>query len=358
MKNGICSALLVFVLVSIGSARAHEPAQGAYRLVDRFSVGGQGGWDDLSVDPGSHRLFISRSDRVIVLDANSGKSLGVIPNTAGVHGIALAPGLGRGYTSNGHIDSVTEFDLATLKVVRQLGPTGKNPDAILYDPFSRRVFTFNGHSDNASVIDARSGKVITTIPLDGKPEFAVSDGAGRIYVNIEDKAEITEIDSHAAKALVTWPLTGCEEPSGLAIDIKHRRLFSVCQNHRMVVVDAQNGHVVATLPIGAGPDGAGFDAERGLAFSSNGRDGTLTVVHEDDADHYRVLANTPTQKSARTMTLDPTTHRIYLSAATFGPMPAGDHGQGHKRPPLVPDSFTILVVGREAMAQDHPASGR
>ncbi|MGA8277717.1 MAG: YncE family protein [Rhodanobacteraceae bacterium] len=351
MKSGICSALFVLVLVAFGSTRAHEPARGAYGVVDRFAIGGPGGWDDLTFDPASHRLFVSRFDRVVVLDAASGKQLGTLPGTQGVHGIALAPDLGRGYTSNGHADSVTEFDLATLKVLRQLGPTGKNPDAILYDPFSRRVFTFNGHSNNASVLDARSGKLVATIPLDGKPEFAVSDLRGHVYVNIEDKAEITGIDSHSTKVLATWPLAGCEEPSGLAIDIKHRRLFSVCQNHRMIVVDPQDGHVVASVPIGAGPDGAAFDAERGLAFSSNGRDGTLTVVHEDDPDHFHVLDNVPTQKSARTMALDPTTHRIYLSAATFGAMPAGAGHQEHKRPPMVPDSFTVLVVGDTAPAR-------
>ncbi|MGA9422113.1 MAG: YncE family protein [Rhodanobacteraceae bacterium] len=352
MTSRICSGLFILVLVVVlGSAQAREPAQNAYRVVDRFPIGGPGGWDDLNLDPTSNRLFVSRFDRVVVLDAASGKPLGTIPDTEGVHGIALAPDLGRGYTSNGHADSVTEFDLATLKVVRQLGPTGKNPDAILYDPFSRHVFTFNGHSDNASVIDARSGKLVATIPLDGKPEFAVSDHRGHVYVNIEDKAEITEIDSHSDKVLATWPLTGCEEPSGLAFDAVHRRLFPVCQNQRMIVVDAGSGHVIASVPIGTGPDGAGFDSGRGLVFSSNGRDGTLTVVKEDDPDHFHVLADVPTQKSARTMALDPTTHRIYLSAATFGAMPAGADPREHKRPPMVPDSFTVLVVGNTTPAQ-------
>ncbi|MGH8460819.1 MAG: YncE family protein [Stenotrophobium sp.] len=346
MRTGVLSFVLMLgVCTSAVAGPAGKPADHAYRIVDRYRLGGTEGWDYLAVDAQRQRLFISRSDHVAVIDANSGKLIGEIPGTLGVHGIALAPDLKRGYTSNGRAGTVTAFDLDTLKVLDQVKVTGANPDAIVYDPATKRVFTFNGNSDNATAIDAASLKVVGTIALPGKPEFAVSDGHGRVYVNIEDKSELAVINPASAQVVTTWPLAPCEEPSGLAMDIAHQRLFSVCANHRMMVLDAQSGHRVAEMPIGEHPDAAAFDPASQLAFSSNG-EGTLTIVHEDDADHFSVVANVPTRKSARTMALDTATHRIYLSSAETGPRPKPTAEQPHPRPVIAPDTFEILVLGQ------------
>jgi YVTN family beta-propeller protein len=261
-----------------------------------------------------------------------------------VHGIALAPAMHRGWISNGKSNTVTVFDTGTLKTTATVKASGENPDAILYDPASQRVFTFNGHSGNATAIDANSGKVLATIALPGKPEFAVTDGTGHVYVNIEDKSELVDLDPKTGKLRATWSLAPGESPSGLALDNAHHRLFAVCDNQQMIVLDAQNGKRVASVPIGNGPDAAAFDPARGLAFSSNGESGTLTVVHEDDPDHYRVVASVPTQTTARTMALDPKTGNVYLSAARFGAH--NEQGGPHKRPPILPNSFTVLVVGK------------
>ncbi len=315
-----------------------------WHVSQRWQIGGDGGWDYLAYD--AERVYISRSDRVIALDAGSGKQLGEIDGLAGVHGIALADDLHRGFISNGRANTVTVFDPSNLKTLQTIAVKGENPDAILYDPFSKRVLTFNGHSSDASVIDAASGKLLGSIALPGKPEFAVSDARGHVYDNIEDKSELVEIDPQAMKVTATWQLKNCEEPSGLAIDIAHRRLFSVCQNKTMAVTDADSGKAVASVPIGDGPDAAAFDPQRQLAFSSNGESGTLTVVHEDDANHFTVVQNVPTQSSARTMALQPDGD-VFLSAAQFGPKPAPSADNPRARPPLVPGSFTILVVGEK-----------
>lgn len=322
---------------------AAKPDHAGYAVLHRYPISGEEGWDYLALDASARRLYVSHGDAVVVLDADSGKPVGRIEHLDGVHGIALAPALHRGWISNGHSGAVTVFDTATLKVTATLKATGENPDAILYDPASARVFTFNGHSGNATAFDAQSGKVLATIALPGKPEFAVSDGAGHVYVNIEDKNELVQLDPKAAAVRATWSLAPCESPSGLAIDVAHHRLFSVCDNQTMVVLDANDGHRVASVPIGKGPDAAAFDSQRGLAFSSNGESGTLTVVHEDDPDHYKVIANVPTQTTARTMALDPKTGDVYLSAAKFGMHT--EQGGPHHRPPLVPGSFGVLVVG-------------
>ena len=332
-------------LYSFAVPCAEAANSSAYHVVDRWKLGGTGGWDYLVADADAHRIYVSRSDRVLVLDADSGKSIGEIANTSGVHGIALAPGLNRGYTSNGRADSVTVFDLKSLKTLAEIKVSGKNPDAILFDPATRHVFTFNGRSANASVIDTASNSEIGTIALNGKPEFAVSDDKGRIYVNIEDKNELTAIDASAQKVLMSWPLAGCEEPSGLAFDAAHRRLFSVCGNAKMVVSDSTSGKQIASVPIGDGVDAAAFDAQRHLVFSSNG-EGTLSIIHQDDADHYRVVDNLATQKSARTLALDAKTHRLFLPAAEFGPVPAATPEHPHPRPAPIEGSFTILVVGQ------------
>jgi DNA-binding beta-propeller fold protein YncE len=338
MGAGQIVAGLVFAVSAAVSAAP------SWHVSQRWQIGGEGGWDYLAYDAG--RVYISRSDRVVVLDADSGKQAGEVDGLSGVHGIALADDLHRGFISNGRANTVTVFDPATLKTERTIAVNGENPDAILYDPFSKRVFTFNGHSHDASVIDAASGKLLGKIALPGKPEFAVSDARGHVYDNIEDKGELVEIDPQAMKVTATWRLKNCEEPSGLAIDIAHHRLFSVCQNKTMAVTDADSGKAIASVPIGDGPDAAAFDPQRQLAFSSNGESGTLTVVHEDDPDHFTVVQNVPTQKSARTMALRPGGD-VFLSAAQFGPKPAPSADNPHARPPLVPGSFTILVVGEK-----------
>jgi DNA-binding beta-propeller fold protein YncE len=315
-----------------------------YQVAKRFKLGELGGWDCLTADAGKHRLFISRSDRVMVVDTHDGKLLGTIADTQGVHAIALVPAIGRGFTSNGRANTLTEFDLTTLKTLRTIPAGGQNPDVLLYDPHSRHLFAFNGRSKDVAVIDPVSGKLIANIAVDGKPEFAVSDGKGQVFVNIEDTAELKRIDANTNKITATWKLDGCEEPSGLALDGAHQRLFSACQNGQMAVTDARSGRHVANIAIGKGPDGAAFDAGRGLIFSPNGQDGTLTVIHEDTADSYSVLATVATQKSARTLALNPDNHQIYLVAAEFGPAPAPSTEQPHPRPPVLEGSFSVLVV--------------
>lgn len=313
----------------------------SWRVLDRLPLGGAGGWDYLAVDAPRHHLFVSRGDRVMVVDLGTGKLAGTIAGTDGVHGIAFDPARREGYTSDGHAASVTVFDLTTLKVLATIPGTGENPDAIAYDPASGHVFTLNGRSHSASVIDPAKRAVIATVALPGKPEFAVADGAGHLYVNIEDKSELVELDSLHDTVMKTWSLAPCESPSGLALDGAHHRLFSVCDNETMAVSDARAGKVIATVPIGQGPDAVTFDASSGIVYSANGRSGTLTVVHEDTPDRYSVVATVPTQVSARTEALDPRSHRVYLSAATPGP-----HRNAHGRPEMVPDSFVVLVVGQ------------
>jgi len=341
MRQLFC-ALALLPLVSVASPPPVMPASVELHIAQKLALGGTGGWDYPTVDGAHHRLYLSRSDRVLVVDTASGKAVGEIAHTDGVHGIALAPGHGVGFTSNGKANSVTVFDLHSLRTLAEVGIAGRGPDAILYDRVSDRVLTFNGKSKDVTVIDAGKRVPVATIALDGKPEFAVSDDKGRVFLNNEDKGEIVVLDPKQAKIVSTWSLGDCEEPSGLALDKKHRRLFSVCQNGVMVVLDADTGRSVARLPIGAGPDGVAFDASRGLAYSANGQDGTLTVVHEDDPTHFRVVATVPTQKSARTITLDDASHRVYLPAASFGPLPAD--AAPHTRLPMLADSFVVLVL--------------
>ena len=338
-------AVAVVAGLMLSSVAAVATAGSGWRVVQRHVLGGAGGWDYLAIDQPAQRLYVSRSDRVLVLGAKDGKRIGEIDGLSGVHGIAIADDLQRGFISNGHANSVTVFDPATLQIEQTVDVGAKDPDAIVYDPFSQRVFTFNGDSNDASVIDAKTGKLLGHVALPGRPEFAVSDGHGHVFDNIESKNELVEIDPRAMKVVATWPLKDCEEPSGLAIDVAHRRLFSVCQNKLMAVTDSGNGKAIASVPIGEGPDAARFDARRGLVFSSNGRSGTLTVVREVDPDRFDVLANVPTQPSARTMALDDASGRVFLSAAEFGPRPQPTALQPHPRPTLKPGSFTILVVG-------------
>jgi YVTN family beta-propeller protein len=344
------TTILGLLFLSLMHAAAGGPVQaagasgGPYVLQRQIAVGGPDGWDYLIFDSAAGRLFISRANRVLAMNLQDG-SLTTIADTQGVHGITLAPDLGKGFTSNGHADTVTVFDLTTLASLGTIAVSGHNPDAIVYDKSSRHVYTFNGRSQDISVIDPQKGTVIATLPAGGKPEFAATDQAGRIFFNIEDTSRMGLIDSARTKRTDTWPLPGCEEPSGLALDIVHKRLFSVCGNGVLVVTDASSGRQVAQVPIGKGPDAAAFDVGRQLIFSSNGQDGTLTVIHEDDPDHYSVISTVTTQKSARTMALDAKTHKVYLVAAEFGPAPPPTADQPHPRPAVLDGSFKVLVVG-------------
>jgi DNA-binding beta-propeller fold protein YncE len=317
------------------------PLAANYHDVRHINVGVTGGWDYVSIDSASRRLFVSHSDRVEVIDIERGKVIGTIPRTEGVHGIALAPELHRGFVSNGRSGTMTIFDLDKLTTIAEVKATGDNPDAILYDPGTKHVFTFNGRGQNATVFDAE-GKVVSTIALGGKPEFAVTDGS-RIFVNIEDKSELVTIDAGTLGVQRRSSLAPCEEPSGLAIDRKHGRLFSVCDNHRMLV-SASDGKVVAAVAIGSGPDAAAFDDGTQLAFSSNGADGTLTIVREVSPDQFDIVDNVPTVRGARTMVLDPKSHHLFLPTAKFGPPPAPTPEHPRPRPTILPDSFEIIEV--------------
>ena len=316
-----------------------------YTVSKSFRLGGTSGWDYLALEASGARLFVSRADHVDVLETVSGKLTAAIPNTAGVHGIAFAPALKRGFTSNGRSNSVSVFELDTLRVIQEIPVSGMKPDAILYEPRQNHIITANGGSANLSVLDAGTLQVAATIALPGKPEFMATDGAGTVYVNIEtDPGKLVAVDAKALSVKATWPLTGCSNPTGLTIDAVNHRLFSVCENQVMAVTDSQTGKQVTRVVIGGGPDAAAFDADLGLVFSSNGLDGTLTVIHEDTPDQYRVLATVTTQVSARTMVLDPATHKIFLAAAKFGDTPPATEEQPHPRPAILPDSFLILVA--------------
>ena len=328
-------ALVILFVVSAFTALA--AADGPYRVVKEIKIGGAGGWDYISVDPAAHRIYVSHATKIVVADADSGNIVGEIADTPGVHGIAVAPDLGLGFTSNGRDNTSTIVDLKTLKPVMKV-MTGGNPDAIFYESGRHEVYTFNGQGQSATVFDAKSGNVIATIPLMGKPEAPAFDAdAKRLYVNIEDKNAIAVIDPDKHTVLATWPLTGCEEPTGLAFDAKRHRLFSVCSNSVMTVVDSQSGKIVTTAPIGARSDGAAFDPQTGHIFSSNG-EGSLTVATLQ-GNTVNIVQTLVTQPSGRTIALDPTTHTVYIPAATMGAAAAG------QRPQPVPDSFRVLVVG-------------
>jgi DNA-binding beta-propeller fold protein YncE len=333
-KLAVLALGLVLVLASVPLLKA---AATGYHILNEIKIGGEGGWDYLTVDSAARRLYVSHATHVVVIDLDKGTIVGDIPETPGVHGIALAPKLSKGFISNGRGNNVTMFDMKTLKATGTI-PTEMNPDDITFEPVSGRVLAFNGRSRSVTIIDAAAGKAISTVALPGKPEFAVSDGKGKVYDNIEDTNEIVEID--AAKGAVTkkYALSGCEGPSGLAIDVKARRLFSVCGNRVMVVSDPDKGAIVATLPIGAGSDGVAFDPGTGYAISANG-DGTMTIVQQTGGK-YDVVENIATERGARTIAVDEKTHRAYTPTATVGQATAGG------RAPYLPDSFKVLVVGK------------
>lgn len=328
--------LLFCSLLLVATSYAADPG---YKVIKKVPLGGEGFWDYLRVDNAARRLYISHSSQVLVVDLNTYKLVGKI-SANGVHGIAVAPELNRGFISNGRGNTATIFDLKTLKVLGEV-KTGTNPDCIRYDPFSRRVFAFNGRSHDATVFDAASGEIVATIPLGGKPEFSRTDNKGKVYVNIEDLAEVVEIDSKTLKVNRRFSIAPGEEPSGMGLDIEHHRIFSACGNEVMTVLDIESGKVIATVPIGKGCDGAGFDDEKGLAFASNG-EGTLTIVGESSPGKFEVVETVTTQRGARTMTIDPKTHNIYLPTAQFNPAPEGSD----RRPTIVKDTFELLVVGR------------
>lgn len=314
------------------------PAKG-YHLIRKILLGGESKWDLLTLDSDAGRLYVTHGTQVTVLDVNTNKVVGEIPNTNGVHGVAIAPELGRGFTSNGKSATATIFDLKTLQVLGEV-KTESNPDTIVYDPYSQKVFVFNGKSNSATIFQAKNGQVLGKIELGGKPEFAVADGLGRIYLNIEDKSELLSLDARSLTIKARYPLKPCSEPAGIAIDQRNHRLFIGCHNRTMVVVDALSGKIKAALPIGSGTDAMVFEPKTGLAFSSNG-DGSLTIAHEDSSDKFSIVSNVPTQRGSRTMALDLKTHKVYLATAKF----VTSSDQATKRPQAIPGTFEILVFG-------------
>lgn len=338
-------AIVAFVLSNPIRFRVLAAAPLDYRPLARLTLGGEGFWDYLAMDSTARRLYISRWTHVMVVNADSYKVVGDIPGIHGVHGIAIAHEFDRGFISEDQANQITIFDLRTLKTIAT-ARTGKGPDGIIYDPVSKRVFVFN-HDGTATVVDAATGAVAGTIELGGQPEFAAADGRGHVYNNLEDKSEVLRIDSQSLRVLNRWPLVPGESPSGMAIDRQHRRLFIGCRNRTMVAMDADTGKVVATVPIGEGVDANRFDPGTQLVFSSNGA-GTLSVIHEDSPDTYTLVTNVPTQRGARTMEIDPKTHRVYLVTAELGPQPQSTADDPHPPPPTTPGTFTLLVYGREA----------
>ncbi|HTI06464.1 MAG TPA: YncE family protein [Gemmatimonadales bacterium] len=323
------------------AAAASLPAQ-TYHVTKSFTLGGDGGWDYVALDTAGHRLFVARQTRVMVIDPATGKLLAEIPGLDRAHGVAFSYATGKGFATSGGDSSVVVFDLKTLQV---LGRTtaAVDADAVLFDPATKHVFTFNGDAGSSSVIDAASGQRIGTIDLGGKPEFGVTAGNGRLYVNIEDSSAVAEIDATAMKVVRHWKLAPCESPTGLAIDRAHGILFSACRNGVMAISDAKAGRLITTLPIGQGVDGARFDDQRQLAFASNG-DGTITVIHEDAPDKFTVVATVQTKRGARTMELDQQTHRLFTVSADFGPPPAPTADRPRPRPPVLPGTFVLLEL--------------
>ena len=319
-------------------------AQQPYKIVDKWKLGGDGGWDYLLADPSAHRLYITHGARVEVLDTTTGKAVGSITGLHGTHGIALDNAGKLGYISDGGGNAVVVFDRATLATVATIPTGGQNPDGIVFEPATQTVWAFDGRSKDAAVIDTATRKVVANIPLPGKPEFPAVDGKGIVFDNIEDKNEIVRLDARTDKLTATWPVAGCESPSGLAFDVPGSRLFPVCDGKKMAVVDSNTGNVLATPSIGDGPDAAGWDAAHKLAFASSG-DGVLSVV-DASTPAYTTIESLPTLRGARTMAYDAAADRIYLVTAEFGPRPAPTADNPHPRPAIVPGSFTVIVVGR------------
>jgi DNA-binding beta-propeller fold protein YncE len=348
MKNVFMATIsaIASLCVSLHAAPAAVQSNpSGYHLLDSVRLGGEGGWDLYGLDTAAGRLYISRGKHVQVLDCTKDTIIGEIPNTNGVHGIAVAHEAGKGFTSNGKDSSVTVFDLKTLKPLAVVKLQASKPDAILFEPTSKRIFVFNGGSNNTVAIDVASNAIVGTVSFEGKPELAVAGDKGHVFVNLEDKSAVVEFDATTLKVTHTWPLAPGSEPTGIAIDRQHHRIFSACANNLMIVLDADSGKVVGQVSIGGGVDGAGFDPSTNCAFSSNG-EGTLTVVREDSPAKFSVMENAPTRRGARTMALDEKTHRIYMLSAKFGPPPPATADHPHPRPPIEPGSVTLYVFGR------------
>jgi DNA-binding beta-propeller fold protein YncE len=336
------SLTLVLALACTGArAAAKDPG---YHLLKEIPIAGDTGWDYLSIDAQARRLYVTHGTHIVVVDMNTDTVVGDIADTPGVHGFALAPKWGRGFASDGAEAKVSVVDLKTLATTAKIG-TEEGPDAILYEPGHDEVYAFDGRAHAATVISAGAGQVVATIKLPGKPEFPAADpSAGRVYDNIEDKSEVVAIDTGTHQVVNEWPIAPGESASGMAFDAAHHRLFLGCENRLMLMMDSVSGKVVASVPIGAGVDANAFDDKLQLAFSSNG-EGTVTIAHEDSPSKLTVVQTLKTQPSARTMVLDPKTHRIYLAAATFGPAPPPAPGAPRRRPPIVPGTFKVLVYG-------------
>ncbi len=339
-------ALLLFSLLTASHLPAAPQTTGGsgYHLIKKVKLGGTGGWDYLEVDPATHRLFVSRGTHYVVVDPDQGKIIGDIPGSQRAHGVAFANEFNKGFTTDGSNADSTIFDLTSLKVLDKV-KTDKDSDAVIYDPFSKRVFTFNGDANTASAIDAASGKLVSTFPLGGGPEFGATDGKGKIFVNLEDKSSLVKFDAKTLKIENTWPLAPCESPSGLAIDAAHEILVVGCQNKLMAFVDGNSGKVLGTVPIGQGVDANRFDPATGYAFASCG-DGTLTIAHEDSPTKFSLVEMIQTQRGARTMALDYASHTVYLVTAEFGPAPEPTKDNPRPRPAVLPDTFTLLIYGK------------
>jgi DNA-binding beta-propeller fold protein YncE len=337
---------LVFglVLVLVVAAAPQAPKPGGYHMLKKHVLGGEGGWDYMALDGRTRLLYVTHGNAVEVLNVDTGVKAEPITGLKGVHGVAFAPERNRGYISNGRGNSVSVFDLKTHKLLTEIASSGQNPDSIMYDAFSGRVFTFNGRTANATAIDAAADKVVGTIDIGGKPEFAVTDGKGTIFVNNEDKSEIVAFNAKTLQVKTRWSIAPGEGPSGLAIDLKNKRLFSVCDKV-MVVSDYAKGKVVTSVAIGGGPDAVRYDPGTKLVFASNG-EGTLTVVRQISADKYEVVETVPTARGARTMELDPKTHHVFVVTAEYGPAPAPTAEQPRPRPAVVPGSFMVLEFGK------------
>ncbi|MBS1611012.1 MAG: PQQ-binding-like beta-propeller repeat protein [Bacteroidetes bacterium] len=331
--------LIVIIFMTVQAFNYTQAQTTSWHIQQTFHIASGGGWDYLAIGP-NNKLYVSHGTQVNILDKNNGDSLGVIENTTGVHGIAFDKEAGKGYTSNGRLNNVTVFDLETNKIITQI-PTGENPDAILYETFSKKIITCNGHSNNLSVIDPQTATVIATIAVGGKPETAVSNDAGKLYVNIEDKSQVVEVDLKTFTVLNYWSIAPGEEPTGLAIDKKTNRLFAGCGNKQLIVLNAANGKVINKLPIGDGCDGIAFDKTTGNIFASNG-EGTLSIYHEKDANYYEKVMTLPTRRGARTITVDEETHKVYLPTAEFEPQAATDK----QRPKMKAGTFQVLVIGQ------------
>ncbi|WP_419805381.1 YncE family protein [Terriglobus sp.] len=331
----LCALALCTFVATAMSAQAPN----TYHITARSLLGGNGGWDYVIPDPSSHRLFIARGNHLMVVDENTGKLVGEVQGTHGAHGTAIAEGTGHGFATSSEDKSIVMFDLATLNVLSRI-PAAEDADGIIYDKLSGRVFSMNGDANSSTVVDAKSGKLVSNIALGGKPEYAVSTGDGKIYANLEDKDEIVELDTRSASVTRRWPTAPCKQPVAMAADTTHHRLFSGCRSGVMAIVDYRSGKVITTVPIGKGVDSAAYDPATGDAFAANA-DGTLTVIHQDSPDVYRVVQTLPTPVGSRNMGLDPTNHRVFVVSAQFGPVP-----DGGKRPPVLPNSFTLLTITR------------